>query len=169
MDKLNKVLMGLEDSVNGFLLLSATVVLFINVIMRYVFHAPLFWVDEISTYLLLWGILLGWSLAQQDGRHVCVDLLYAFLPKKWQYRIGVFEKICSILFCIFLFVASVTLWLHYVNNAQVSTNAQIKLWIVYLIMPLSSLMFLIRFIEEIISLIRGGIDSLKSIDIGGGH
>jgi C4-dicarboxylate transporter DctQ subunit len=161
-DRLEEILAGSFFCIGSFLVVY-------GVIMRYVFHAPLFWVDEISTYLLLWGILLGWSLAQQDGRHVCVDLLYAFLPKKWQYRIGVFEKICSILFCIFLFVASVTLWLHYVNNAQVSTNAQIKLWIVYLIMPLSSLMFLIRFIEEIISLIRGGIDSLKSIDIGGGH
>jgi len=166
---MGKIRNRLEEFLAGTFFCIGSAMVVYGVIMRYIFHAPIFWVDEISTYLLLWGILLGWSMAQQDGRHICVDLLYAFLPKKLQYKISIFEKIVSVLFTLFLTVASVTLWLHYFNNSQVSTNAQIKLWLVYLIMPVSALTFLIRFVEDLVGLIRGGVDSLKSVDLGGGH
>jgi len=154
----------LEEFLAGTFFLTGCAAVVYGVIVRYVFNKPIFWVDEISTYLLVWGILLGWSMAEKKGKHVSVGILYEFLPKKYQYPISIFEKTCSFLFSIFLTVASIYLWLHYFNNGQVSTNAQISLWIVYLIMPLGSLLLGIRFFEELIHIIKTG-----EIPTEGGH
>lgn len=151
-----------EILAGGFFLIGCSLVVY-GVIVRYVFNQPIFWVDEISTYFLLWGILLGWSMAERAGKHISVSLLYDFLPRKMQFSISIFEKICSLLFSAFLSVASIFLWLHYYNNSQVSTNAQISLWIVYLIMPIASLLLLIRFLEELSHIFRTG-----EIPTGGG-
>ena len=152
-----------EFFAGAFFLIGCAAVVY-GVIVRYVFNKPIFWVDEISTYLLVWGILLGWSIAAKKGKHVSVGILYDFLPKKYQYPISIFEKICSLSFSAFLTVASIFLWLQYFNNGQVSTNAQISLWIVYLIMPVGSILLGIRFLEELIHIIKTG-----EIPTGGGH
>lgn len=155
----------IEEVLAGcFFMIGCTLVVY-GVIVRYVFNQPVFWVDEISTYFLLWGILLGWSMAEKAGKHISVGLLYDFLPGSVQLPISIFEKICSLLFSAFLSVASVILWFHYWNNSQVSINAQISLWIVYLIMPIASLLLLIRFLEELVHIIRTG-EIPKG---GGGH
>ncbi|MGI6677603.1 MAG: TRAP transporter small permease [Dehalobacterium sp.] len=152
-----------EILAGGFFLAGCALVVY-GVIVRYLFHKPLFWVDEVSTYLLVWGILLGWSMAEKKGKHLSVGILYDFLPKRFQYVISIFEKICSLLFSAFLTAASYFLWLHYYNNGQISTNSQVELWLVYLIMPIGSILLGIRFLEELVNIIKTG-----EVPRGGDH
>lgn len=143
-----------EEALAGIFFVIGCVLVVYGVIVRYVFNQPIFWVDEISTYFLVWGILLGWSIAEKDGHHISVGILYDFISRKWQYRISIFEKISNILFSLFLSAASIVLWLHYLKNSQVSLNAQISLWIVYLIMPIATILLFLRFLEELVGLFR---------------
>jgi tripartite ATP-independent transporter DctM subunit len=44
--------------------------LFAGVVSRYVFHRPLYWVDELATALLLWLGMLGAAVALRRGEHM---------------------------------------------------------------------------------------------------
>lgn len=143
-----------EEAVAGTFFVAGCALVVYGVIMRYVIHSPVFWVDEVSTYLLLWGTVLGWSLAEKAGRHIRVNLLYEFLSPRWRKGPDVFEKLISLGFCLFLLYASTVLVMKYAQTGQVSINAQIKLWIVYLVMPMAGLLLGARFLEELIQVIR---------------
>jgi|GEM_PF-3652865 len=58
----------IEEVLSGTFFLAGCALVVYGVTMRYVFHSPVFWVDEIFTYFLLWAIMLGWSLTEKrDG------------------------------------------------------------------------------------------------------
>lgn len=146
----------IEEILAGTFFLAGCALVVYGVVMRYVFENPIFWVDEIFTYLLLWGIMIGWSLTEKKGRHIRIHLLYDFLPSKWQYVVSIFEKIVSLVFCGFFIYASTVLFLKYMHTGQVSINAQISLWMVTLIMPVAGILFALRFLQDLITLIRKG-------------
>lgn len=153
----------IEEVLAGTFFLTGCGLVVYGVVMRYVFHSPVFWVDEIFTYLLLWGIMIGWSLTEKEGRHIRVHLLYDFLPGKWQYRVSIFEKIVSLVFCGFFVYASTKLFLKYLESGQVSVNAHISLWIVAMIMPVAGILFALRFLEDLIFLLRKGKEDWKTL------
>ncbi|HHW44193.1 MAG TPA: TRAP transporter small permease [Desulfotomaculum sp.] len=156
MSRLQRIYSLFEDAVAGVFFFAGVTLIFYGVISRYVFKNPLFWVDEISTYILVWGCILGWSLAQRDGRHIRVNLLYDFLPLKIQRYVSIFASTASILFCLFLTYMGYLLEIKYVHTGQLSMNTQFPLWIVYFFVPLAALMLAVRFMEELYRLLKDG-------------
>jgi TRAP-type C4-dicarboxylate transport system permease small subunit len=57
-----------------------TIVVFLQVVLRYIFLAPLPWVEEFSKYLLIWISTLGSAYAIRHGLHISV----VFLNKRIQ-------------------------------------------------------------------------------------
>jgi TRAP-type C4-dicarboxylate transport system permease small subunit len=68
-----------------FCLVSLTLLISANVLMRYFLNAPISWADEFSAYLLLGIIFFGLAYALQDGAHIKIDFVVAMLPKKLQF------------------------------------------------------------------------------------
>jgi TRAP-type C4-dicarboxylate transport system permease small subunit len=68
-----------------------TVVVFLGVLFRYVFKAPLPWAEELSRYLMVWGASLGAAVAYKEGSHVAVTVAIERLPQmvaKWMVLLG---------------------------------------------------------------------------------
>ena len=59
---------------------SMAVLVFLNVITRYVFNHSIIWVEELTQYEMIWVAYLGAGLALREGRHVAVDTLQDRLP-----------------------------------------------------------------------------------------
>lgn len=55
---------------------------FANVVSRYLFNHSLVWVEELTQYQMIWIAWLGAGLALREGRHVAVDLLEDALPER---------------------------------------------------------------------------------------
>ncbi|MDI6813720.1 MAG: TRAP transporter small permease [Desulfitobacteriaceae bacterium] len=145
-----------EDVISGVFFLSGVTLIFYGVIMRYIFKTPLFWVDEISTYVLVWGTILGWSIAQRDGRHIRVTLLYDKLPIQAQRWVSVFSRTVSLAFCLFLAYLAFLMEVKYIQSQQVSLNMQLPLWIAHIFVPLAALMLGWRYFLELIGLLKNG-------------
>ena len=62
------------------LMASMAVLVFLNVVMRYVFNQSIFWVEEFTQIQMIWVAYLGAGLALREGRHVAVDMLQDLLP-----------------------------------------------------------------------------------------
>ena len=75
-----------------------TVVVFLQVLYRYVLAEPLHWSEELARYLFVWLSILGATLALQKGGHFGLDIFYRALPN----RVRRFAQ-----FCIYLLMGTV--------------------------------------------------------------
>lgn len=72
-DKLLNVLMAL-------CLAFMSILVFGNVVLRYVFHSGITWSEEMSRFLFIWMVFLGAIGALKDNDHLGVDVLLKKLP-----------------------------------------------------------------------------------------
>ena len=71
------------EAVLCIILLSVmTVVVFIQVIMRYVVQDALAWSEELSRYLFVWLIYLGIPLGAKHMKHIKIEAPLSLFPRK---------------------------------------------------------------------------------------
>lgn len=103
-----------EESLAGVCICVMTILVFFQVVMRYVFHKPTSWSDEIAIYAMLWSVYLSMSWAVRERAHIRVMNLINAFPKKVSLRLTIFSDAIWFAFSLFLTYQSVlldlTLW-----------------------------------------------------------
>lgn len=155
MRKLKKIWCAIEEISAGTLFFAGISLIFYGVIMRYVFNEPKAWVEEVVRYLIIWGTFLGFAIALRHNQHIQVDIFYDKLSKRGKKILDYFATCVSVLFCLIYTYYGFLLVESRYHSGMVSLDVGIPMWIVYLILPLSGLLFLFRFIERLVQLIRG--------------
>lgn len=89
------------------LMASMAVLVFANVVMRYVFNQSIFWVEEFTQVQMIWVAYLGAGLALREGRHVAVDMLQDRLPVPWRKAVRACIAVAIALFLLTLVVLGV--------------------------------------------------------------
>ncbi len=96
----------LDDKLEEYFLVTtimfSVILVFLQVVMRYVFSASLSWSEELARYLFLWQIWVGASFAAKHSRHLKVEMLKNLFPKKGQLVLDVIAALFWIGFCVFL-------------------------------------------------------------------
>jgi TRAP-type C4-dicarboxylate transport system permease small subunit len=113
-----------EEIIVGIFVVVMTVLVFYQVVMRYVFSAPTSWSDEIAVYCMLWSVYLSTSWAVRERAHIRVMNL---LPKFMATPMTIFSDLIWFTFAIFLTWQSVLLHLslwEYPFNSPVLDIAQ---------------------------------------------
>ena len=112
-----------------FLLVAMTLIVFTQVIARYIFEAPLSWSEELARFILIWLSMLSAAYAFKTRSHFALTILVNKLPEKYQ-------KITS--FCIQIIVAIFFLIICYYSvifvhsvNGHVAPALQISMQIPY--------------------------------------
>lgn len=80
---MNRILNGycrLLDAITAFCLAAMVVLVFGNVVLRYVFNSGLMISEEMSRWFFVWMIFLGAIAALQENGHLGTDFLIARLP-----------------------------------------------------------------------------------------
>lgn len=72
----------LEEGILAFLLSITSIIVFLQVIMRFVFRNSLTWSEELARYLFIWMIYIGVSYGIKERRHLAVDALDSLFGKK---------------------------------------------------------------------------------------
>ena len=65
-----------------FLLVTILALTSFQVILRYVFSAPLPWGEEVTTHLLVWITFLGGSIVTRREEHIKVTFFVEYLPQR---------------------------------------------------------------------------------------
>lgn len=72
------------------LLFAAIFLIFVAAIaMRYVFHSPIPWADELNVILLLWVMFLAGAFVLADRDHVAFDIAWQAAPPAGRRAMGV--------------------------------------------------------------------------------
>lgn len=72
---LHRRLIGLLGHLIGAFVVGLVAVAFLQVVLRYVFAAPLLWAEEVSVMALIWLCWIGAILSWLQGSHIVVDLV----------------------------------------------------------------------------------------------
>lgn len=118
------------------------VVVFSQVISRFVFNAPFSWSEELARYLQVWLILLTSAAVLRKGLHLAVDYAVHALPP----RAKRFLRIVNLGFIIFflLVVLISGSMLIAATVSQKTPALQMPMWLVYLALPVGGFLMLLE-------------------------
>ncbi len=139
----------------AFGMLFTTVLLFVNVILRYFFHSAIFWAEEVLRYCIVWISFIGTAVCVQDDSHISIDILSSSLKPKGKRILKICLQIAGIIFSVFFFIVSIRFIGQIKATNQVSaTIGNMPMYVIYLCMPISFILYFIHSAQQLISLLR---------------
>lgn len=150
-----KILDKVEKCFLAVLILLTTILLFINVMLRYFFDSAIFWVEETLRYCIVWTTFIGAASCVKEGNHISIDLLGQMLPLKGKRILRIILQICGMIFSAVFLKLSIDFVLQTKATTQVSaTIDNLPMYVVYLCFPIGFVLYFIRSAEALVNLIR---------------
>lgn len=81
---LSFILNNLEDLVAALFISITTILVIINIILRYIFNSGLVWSEEVATGCFVWSVFIGAVAVFKHRGHVGVDIIVKKLPETLQ-------------------------------------------------------------------------------------
>ncbi len=78
--------MGVLETFTGYVIFLFMVLLFLQVVMRFVFKSPIYGIDEAVTALMIWSMCLGWCTVYWDNGHAVLEFIMKRMPD-WFRRV----------------------------------------------------------------------------------
>ena len=146
------------DKFEEYLLIGTLVfnvlLIFSQILMRTIFNYSLSWTEELSRYIFIWQTWLGTSIALKYKQHIRVEILINIFKKANKKILEISVNLIWIAFSIFLLYAGTLLCKSMIARNVLSSGMRIPLVFVYSCLPISSLIVLIRLINDSINLIK---------------
>ena len=155
MERLDAALCRLEDAFIAALLLSASFIIFFNVVLRYVFNTGFIWAEEFVRYEIIWLVFIGGSVAARKGIHIGVEALLRVLPAAPARALRIAVGLICIAFCAALVWFGAELVAQTRMFGQRTSAMQAPFWIIQLAVPIGAGLMLLRFVERLWRDVRG--------------
>lgn len=157
--KLDKLLRAFEDFILVYFSLSAAIVLFVNVVMRYVFKNGFTWAEEYAKYAILWITFAGCGAAARNGAHMRVTALLDFSKNDtFVYCINLIVNVVAIAFSVFLMIAGFRMAMATKAFGQVTTAMGLPMWIIEISVPIGGFLMALRFFQQLLKMIKGNLE-----------
>ena len=114
------------------------------------------WAQEACIYLFVWMAKFGAAYGVRLGIHVGVDILVERLSPETRRPVTILAFLLCILF------TGVVAWIGFdfvyeiYHAGSISPDLEIKMWIIYLAVPVGSALMCFRFIQALMGYIRTG-------------
>lgn len=114
------------------------------------------WAQEACIYLFVWMAKFGAAYGVRIGIHVGVDILVERLAEPTRRIVTIIAFLLCILF------TTIVAWIgfHFVHGiyetGSISADLEIKMWIVYLAVPVGSILMCFRFIQALMKYLQTG-------------
>mgnify|MGYP001096590033 CR=1 FL=1 len=144
--------------VQGVLL---SVLLFSEVIMRYIFNSSIIIVEELSRILLIWTGFLGAAIALHEHAHVGIDLIKERLKGKSKRIVQASITLLMMVFCSVILIASFRVVPRQLQ--QMLPTLRISMFWPYLAIPVSMSICLLRLSYTLACNLLNKPEDLKSV------
>ncbi|SCZ78153.1 TRAP transporter small permease [Acidaminobacter hydrogenoformans] len=154
MRKLLHLYTKLEERLLIASLVFTVVLIFVQVIMRYVFNNSLSWSEELARYIFIWQIWLGTGVGIRLKEQIRVGILAKKLSQTGAKLLNAVALIILLMFCIFLVINGYQLVMKIAGRNALSTALKIPLSYVYLSLPFSSAITSLYLIDQLVELFK---------------
>ncbi len=155
---------SLEEGIISFFLAFMTLLVFVEVVLRFGFSTGLLWAQELTLLLGAWMVLFGVSYGLKIGSHLGVDALVRVLSSKVRRLVTIAAVLASLFYCGLFIRGS---WVYLAKMYQVNIymhDLPIPKWFAMCILPLGFIMMTVRLLQLLLQLLRGKADSFKMVD-----
>jgi len=142
---MSKIMALFEEYIPALLMIATSLLVFVQVVLRYVFSGSIIWVEEFARYGIVWFVFLGSSLAVKKGAHATVDVLVEFLPGKPKKAVKLLATAISLGFCILIAWYGLDLVLRVQRMGNITPTMKIPMSIPYLAIPAGCFLMAIRY------------------------
>ncbi len=126
-----------------------------QVFFRYVVNYSISWSQDLLTYMLIWSVFIGISLAVKKRKHIKVELAFVLLPEKSQFYLKVVSNMVFMLFCgIFSYFSIIKVYKLIFVLPQISESTGISMWMIQVAVPVGFLLSIYRLIQDTRLLIK---------------
>ena len=158
---MKKLIKAVDDHIEEWLMVvllaSMSVIIFAQVIGRYVFNNSLSWSEESARYIFIWLVYLAISYGVKKDAHIRVDAVVIILPKKAQKAVRIFSNLLFLIFSILVIYYGIRVSIRIMDSLQRSPAIEIPMGFVYFAIPFG-------FILTAIRLVQAAIRRFKSMD-----
>lgn len=144
----------LEEWILAATMVVMVVLIFVQVITRYIFESSLSWSEELARYVHIWQIWIGASLAIRKKEHIKVEAFKKLFKEKGQKIIELISLILWFTLAVFLAVAGTDLVTTMFARGQDSPAMQMPMWAIYSAIPIGGFLMSIRLIQQIYFLLK---------------
>lgn len=156
----------LEENIVALLLVAMTLLVFAEVVMRFVFSTGVTWIQEATLYTSAWFVLFGASYGVRIGAHIGVDVVVKLLPEPLRRLAGLLAiALCFVYCALFLQGSWDYLQLMHMIGIEMEDIA-IPKWMAMMIMPVGFVLLVIRFAELGWGILTGKQDGFHLADEG---
>ncbi len=138
--------MLIEERIIAVLLCIMVLMVFAQILSRYIFHSSLSHTEELVRYFFVWVTFLGIAAAVARKKHLSVAIASSFLPEKvmtWTRRAS---GVCAVLFAAVILFTGVRVVLLQVRTHQTTAALGMPMWIMGLAIPVCALVLIARLI-----------------------
>lgn len=145
--KFNQIVTFAGKILVGAIMSATVLLLFVNVILRYIFGYAIPWAEEVTRYTLLWTVFVGAGVIAREGTHVSMEAFYSVWPEKLQ-RFGflVINLVCIFTLAVILYLG-IGIVKMVSGTGQISEAASIPMWLIYGAFPVGSILIVLGYLE----------------------
>jgi C4-dicarboxylate transporter DctQ subunit len=141
----------LEEIIICLLLATMTLLVFVEVVLRFGFGIGMMWSQELTLHLSAWLVLFGVSYGIKVGSHIGVDALVKILPPVARKVVGAAAVVACLAYCgLFTFGS----WVYLSKMHQIGIELDdmpIQKWVAHSILLIGMILIAIR----LLVLLRG--------------
>ena len=153
---LNRISNGLNEVVKylaAFLLAAMTIIVFLQVLFRYVLNHPLDWSEELGSFAFVWASLLGATIGLKRRENPRLDLIVNLFPGKMQRTIEELYNLAILFLLAVLFIYGAKLTVS--MKSQLTAALQYSVSFVYAVLPISAAIMFIHLAIQTVRLFLG--------------
>jgi TRAP-type C4-dicarboxylate transport system permease small subunit len=141
--KMNRV----SEHFLNILMAIMVLVVFIQIIFRFLLTIPLSWSEEVARYIMVWTTFLGAALAVEKKAHPFIEVFVNLLPLEIKVPVNILIICLSCVFyAILVFYGAM-----FVTSSvmQPSAAMEIPMGYVYIIIPVGGIMLILNSLVQI--------------------
>lgn len=160
LDRLTHCLVTSVKYITFALLAALVVIIFVQVVFRYVLDSSLSWSEELARFMFIWIVMLGASTGVKERYHVAITAFISWLPSVPCRVIWFFVE--SVCFCVA--VCMLLYGMEMAGNviSQPSPAMRVSMFWVYVSVPVSGGLMVIYLAESLLKAMLG-CDALKEV------
>lgn len=136
-----------EEVIISLLLVGMTLLVFVDVVLRFGFNTGLLWSEELTLHLSAWFVLFGASYGLKVGAHIGVDALVRVFSTLGQRVLTAVAVILSLIYCGLFIYGS---WIYLAKMKKIGIELEdlpIQTWVAHSILLIGLVLLSIRLLE----------------------
>jgi C4-dicarboxylate transporter DctQ subunit len=153
-----------EEAVISALLAGTTLLVFYEVVMRYIFNTGVSWIQEGTLLAAGAMVLLGMSYGVKVGSHIGVDAFVRLLKSRTRRGITLVAAIFCLIYCVLFLWGG---WVYTNKLFKIGIEMQdipLPKWAAFSLLMIGFALLVARFGELLVALAKGEADGFSLVD-----